>query len=99
MVELDERDIGKVGRMIEWCQKDSFWSSNILSAKKLREKYDVMARQANRKPERAYNKPKGRVEELPPHIAEPPKNVEISPEKQAELDRKLAEYLNKEENG
>ena len=99
MVELDERDIGKVGRMIEWCQKDSFWSSNILSAKKLREKYDVMARQANRKPERGYNKPKGRVEELPSHIAEPPKNVEISPEKQAELDRKLAEYLNKEENG
>lgn len=98
MVELDERDIGKVGRMIEWCQKDTFWSSNILSAKKLREKYDVMARQANRKPERGYNKPKGRVEELPPHIAEPPKNVEISPEKQAELDRKLAEYLNKEEN-
>ena len=98
MVELDERDIGKVGRMIEWCQKDSFWSSNILSAKKLREKYDVMARQANRKPERGYNKPKGRVEELPSHIAKPPKNVEISPEKQAELDRKLAEYLNKEEN-
>ena len=98
MVELDERDIGKVGRMIEWCQKDTFWSSNILSAKKLREKYDVMARQANRKPERGYNKPKGRVEELPSHIAEPPKNVEISTEKQAELDRKLAEYLNKEEN-
>ncbi|WP_315307801.1 phage replisome organizer N-terminal domain-containing protein [Enterococcus devriesei] len=97
MVELDGRDIGKVGRMIEWCQKDSFWSSNILSAKKLREKYDVMARQANRKPERGYNKPKGRVEDLPSHIAEPPKNVEISPEKQAELDRKLAEYLNKEE--
>ncbi|MDT2525895.1 phage replisome organizer N-terminal domain-containing protein [Enterococcus raffinosus] len=99
MVELDDREISKVGRMIEWCQKDTFWSSNILSAKKLREKYDVMARQANRKPERGYNKPKGRVEELPSHIAKPPKNVEISPERQAELDRKLAEYLNKEENG
>ncbi|MGM0302148.1 hypothetical protein IGI66_001766 [Enterococcus sp. AZ048] len=97
MIELDERDIGKVRRMIGWCQKDSFWSSNILSAKKLREKYDVMARQANRKPERGYNKPKGRVEKLPDYIANPPAPPKISPEREAEVKRKMAEFIKRQE--
>jgi len=34
--------------MIDWSQKHVFWSTNILSARKLREKYDTMAGQANR---------------------------------------------------
>ena len=34
--------------MIDWSQKNNFWSANILSARKLREKYDTMAVQANR---------------------------------------------------
>ncbi|MGM0212955.1 replication initiation and membrane attachment family protein [Enterococcus sp. AZ109] len=38
----------------------------------------------------------GRKETLPSHIKEPPKEKKISPEKEAELNRKLAEYLNKE---
>lgn len=97
MIELDDRDIGKVRRMIGWCQKDSFWSSNILSAKKLREKYDVMARQANRKPERGYNKPKGRVEKLPDYIANPPEPPIISPEREAEVKRKMAEFIKRQE--
>lgn len=42
------------------------------------------------------NKPK-RVEELPEHIKNPPKVVEMSPERKAEIDRKLKEYLEKSE--
>lgn len=39
---------------------------------------------------------RGRVEKLPKYIKEPPKEKQLSPEKQSELDRKLQAYLNKE---
>ncbi|MFN6687545.1 phage replisome organizer N-terminal domain-containing protein [Enterococcus gallinarum] len=48
MIEIDKRTEDQVSRMIDWSQKNSFWSTNILSARKLREKYDTMAAQANR---------------------------------------------------
>ncbi|MGM0166790.1 replication initiation and membrane attachment protein [Enterococcus sp. AZ135] len=38
----------------------------------------------------------GRKESLPEHIKQPPKESKLSPEKEAELNRKLAEYLSKE---
>ena len=49
MHELDHRPFDKIHKMIDWCQFDSFWQTNILSASKLRSKYDTMAAQANRK--------------------------------------------------
>lgn len=98
MVELDKRSIEKVKQMIDWCQKDNFWCSNILSAKKLREKYDTMARQANRKPSNFSGQRKGRVEKLPDYIINPPKPPSISPEKEAEVKRKMAEFLERQED-
>lgn len=97
MIELDNRSPDQVKRMIEWCQADSFWNSNILSAKKLREKYDMMARQANRKPQSYSKQSNARREQLPSHIGKQPQIVDISPEKQAEVDKKLAEYLRQQE--
>ncbi|MDT2668140.1 DnaD domain-containing protein [Enterococcus dongliensis] len=41
-------------------------------------------------------KSKGRVESLPEHIKQPPKEVPLTPEKEAEINRKLQEYLSKE---
>ena len=32
--------------MIRWCQADQFWSTNILSSKKLRANYDQMRKRA-----------------------------------------------------
>lgn len=49
MHELDHRQFEKIHKMIDWCQLDAFWQTNILSASKLRSKYDTMAAQANRK--------------------------------------------------
>ncbi|MFK5278042.1 replication protein [Lacticaseibacillus paracasei] len=49
MHELDHRPFEKIHKMIDWCQLDTFWQTNILSASKLRSKYDTMAAQANRK--------------------------------------------------
>lgn len=39
---LDERPWGKIRDVLEWSQRDSFWQSNILSGKKLREKFDAL---------------------------------------------------------
>jgi len=37
--EKDRRTIEEIRRIINWCQSDSFWKSNILSASKLRNKF------------------------------------------------------------
>ncbi|MEO1770841.1 DnaD domain protein [Candidatus Enterococcus ferrettii] len=56
----------------------------------------VKKKTTNRRNNAAGRKTQGRKEILPSHIKEPPKEKKISPEKEAELNRKLAEYLNKE---
>lgn len=48
MIEIDKRTESQVSNMIDWATSDPFWSAVILSAKKLRDKYDTMAAQANR---------------------------------------------------
>lgn len=42
MIDTDGRTPDQISRMIDWCQSDGFWRSNILSMPKLREKYDQM---------------------------------------------------------
>lgn len=42
LVDRDGRSPQQVRNMIEWCQRDEFWRSNILSMPTLREKYDQM---------------------------------------------------------
>lgn len=49
MIRIDGRDPRKIRAMIDWIHRDSFWSSNILSTKKLREQYDQIELQAIRK--------------------------------------------------
>jgi len=48
MIERDNRKPEKIKGMIEWAQSNEFWFSNILSTRKLREKYDQMNIQAAR---------------------------------------------------
>lgn len=40
IVEIDKRDKHDVSLVIAWCQKDDFWSTNILSPSKLRKQFD-----------------------------------------------------------
>lgn len=49
MIRLDKRSIDNIKSVIDWCQQDSFWSTNILSTKKLREKYDQLFMKMNQK--------------------------------------------------
>jgi hypothetical protein len=49
MVDRDGRTEEEVHGAIEWCQADEFWRANVLSLPKLREKYDQLRLQAQRK--------------------------------------------------
>jgi hypothetical protein len=42
MIRLDKRDTAITREVILWCQSDNFWQNNILSAVKLREKFDQL---------------------------------------------------------
>ena len=95
MIEIDKRTEDQVRGMIDWATANDFWSANILSARKLREKYDVLKGQANREYKAAksnhnYGKPY-KTESVTnwDEIAPP---VEADPALEAELDRQLAEF-------
>lgn len=42
MIRLDNRKAIEVAHVIRFCQEDDFWRANILSGRKLREKYDQL---------------------------------------------------------
>ncbi|CZR10872.1 Hypothetical protein Tcol_3111 [Trichococcus collinsii] len=87
MVELDGRTPQQVQGMIDWSQSDEFWKTNILSAKKLREKYDQMKVTAN-----ANYKKKPKTEVLPDWAANEPdsKETPVDPEEQRKLNERIA---------
>lgn len=47
LIDKDGRDHLKALRLIEWCQADEFWRSNVLSMPTFREKYDQLRLKAN----------------------------------------------------
>ena len=56
MRERDNRTPEQIEHLIEWSQKDDFWSANILSMKKVRDKFDTMVAQMGRKSREIKNK-------------------------------------------
>ena len=46
MIRIDKRTPKQIQDVIVFCQQDTFWSSNILSTKKLREKFDQLSMKA-----------------------------------------------------
>jgi hypothetical protein len=49
MMEADNRSTDIIRQVIVWCQKDDFWRCNILSAGKLREKFDALELKMNQR--------------------------------------------------
>lgn len=49
MLRIDKIDPDEAAAVIAWSQKDPFWRSNILSGKKLREKYPQLLMKMNQK--------------------------------------------------
>ena len=47
MMQRDNRTAEQIKNMIDWCQNDEFWKTNILSTAKLRKQYDKMKVRAN----------------------------------------------------
>lgn len=47
MLRLDKRDKIEISKVIKWATSDSFWRQNILSASKLRDKYDQLKLKMN----------------------------------------------------
>jgi uncharacterized protein YdaU (DUF1376 family) len=63
LLRIDKKQSQDVGRVIKWCQSDSFWQSNILSTKKLREKYDQLVIKMNGKPKSEFKTKEQRSKE------------------------------------
>ena len=42
LISLDKREVPEIEKVIIWCQDDSFWKSNILSAGKLRKQFQQL---------------------------------------------------------
>jgi hypothetical protein len=47
LIDRDGRDPAEAERLIDWCQSDPFWRSNILGMPKFREKYDQLRLRAD----------------------------------------------------
>lgn len=102
-VELDKRSMEQVANMIEWATKDSFWGGVILSARKLREKYDTMKAQANRN-FKAQQYTSGRtykheqITDWDKLASETKRTPEEQAALDAELNRKLKEFYKEEQD-
>ena len=91
-IESDKRAGKEVQDMIVWATQDEFWKGVVLSASSLRRNFDKMNAQKNRPP---ANKKIVREEKLPDWAQGEVQEAQISPERQAEIDAKLAAYLRK----
>ncbi|WP_367294646.1 Lin1244/Lin1753 domain-containing protein [Levilactobacillus yonginensis] len=86
----------KLDGMVDWCQHDDFWKSNILSGAKLRKQFDQMKMQAASRG-RGGSKPTRAKETLPDWAQKTPdkpadKTKGLSPDKQAELDARIKKF-------
>lgn len=91
-IESDKRAGKEVQDIIVWATQDEFWKGVVLSASSLRRNFDKMNAQKNRPP---ANKKIVREEKLPDWAQGEVQEAQISPERQAEIDAKLAAYLSK----
>ena len=50
MIQRDHRSQQEIKTMIDWCQSNQFWKTNILSTSKLRKQFDAMTVQMDNDP-------------------------------------------------
>lgn len=90
MIQYDKRTEEQVKYLIDWSQKDSFWSSNILSPSKLRKQFDqlVLKIKSDREVKKGYGQQKRKLitTEKPEHIPDP--------EVPDDIDEQINEILN-----
>lgn len=61
LIHIDKQEASTIEEVIKWCQNNDFWRSNILSGRKLREKWDQltakMQKQKREVPSTSYQEP------------------------------------------
>lgn len=60
MREIDKRDLNEMAQVWMWIRQDSFWSANVLSISKFREKYDQLKMKMNEGASNGINETSGR---------------------------------------
>ena len=65
LIDRDGYELDQIRYVIRWCQQDNFWKSNILSPKKLREKFPQLVARIKAEAERPTerDKPRNRAQE------------------------------------
>ena len=65
LIDRDQYSIEQIRYVIGWCQQDNFWKSNILSAKKLREKFPQLVARIKSEAERpsGRDQPRNRADD------------------------------------
>lgn len=58
MLRIDKRTSEEIEVVIDWCQQDNFWYTNILSTDKLRKQYDRLVMEMNKKKPQLQQQPK-----------------------------------------
>jgi hypothetical protein len=96
MIESDGYTKEQIEKMIQYCQSDEFWKSNILSAKKLREKAGTLVLQMDRGGENGRVKTNSKRPQIEVGRFEEYNHTDISPERIEEIRgsaRKVEELL------
>lgn len=98
--ERDQQTIAAIDYVLDWLPKNSFWFGNIRSASKLRTQFEKLKFEIKNEKERGqqrttYQRQNVRTENLPEWAKESNNQQEekLSPEKQAELDRQIKEFM------
>lgn len=87
----DGYEYKQIEQMILWCQSDDFWKSNILSARKLRDKAGTLVVQMGRKDDAKHWSGKQRPD-VQIATFEGYNDIEITPEELEEIRRNAREY-------
>ncbi|EGO5982650.1 phage replisome organizer N-terminal domain-containing protein [Enterococcus faecalis] len=98
--ERDQQTIAAIDYVLDWLPTNSFWFGNIRSASKLRTQFEKLKFEIKNEKERGqqratYQRQNVRTESLPEWAKEPNNQQEekLSPEKQAELDKQIKEFM------
>ncbi|MCH1670752.1 phage replisome organizer N-terminal domain-containing protein [Enterococcus faecalis] len=98
--ERDQQTIAAIDYVLDWLPTNSFWFGNIRSASKLRTQFEKLKFEIKNEKEwgqqrATYQRQNVRTESLPEWAKEPNNQQEekLSPEKQAELDKQIKEFM------
>lgn len=67
MLDVDKRELAKALKLIDWCQQDPFWMTNIHSMSKFRKQYDKLAMRANEEYRRNNQHAKANADAVDPN--------------------------------